>query len=349
LRAWIDLRARQCHRRGQAVDLLVVGQKAAIDALRAGGLPPRVEAVHFNALSGLDRWGDIGGMIVLGRTLPAPRTVELIAMALTGRVPTPNPEEAGWWYPMVERRVRLAGDYSAPLAMEEHADPTAEAVRWSICEGELVQAMGRGRGVNRTADTVLVIDLLTDVVLPVMVDALAPWAELRPTRRDHMALSGIVLENAADMAACFPDLWPSAVAARQDRSRSVTNCYYRDLYNSQMSHSSAEVTYRPAGPSHRARTARVDLARIPDPEAWLTNRLGPLACFEIRHVEPTATEAPAPSETESLDALAFRLIASMQAVLAARRAALDALAARGWKRPYSPRCGDLHSPTKQRK
>jgi putative DNA primase/helicase len=328
LRAWIDLRARQCHRPSQAIDLLVVGQKAAIDALRSAGLPPRVEAVHFNALSGLDRWGGIGGMVILGRTLPAPRTVELIATALTGREPAPNPEDAGWWYPMVERRVRLVGDRTAPLATEEHADPIAEAVRWSICEGELIQAMGRGRGVNRTAATPLEIDLLTDVVLPVTVDALVQWSDLRPTRRDLMALTGIVLENAADMATCFPELWSSADAARQDRSRSVTNCYYRDLYNSQMSHSSAEVTYRPEGAGHRARTARVDLARIPDPEAWLTNRLGPLAGFEMRHDELSDADVPDPAEAARLEALASRLTASMQAVLAARRAALDVLSAR---------------------
>ena len=60
-------------------------------------------------------------------------------------------------------------------------------MRWSICEGELIQAMGRGRGVNRTAATPLEIDLLTDVVLPVTVDALVPWSDLRPTRRDLMA------------------------------------------------------------------------------------------------------------------------------------------------------------------
>jgi putative DNA primase/helicase len=292
-------------------------------AALVAGLPPRVEAVHFNALSGLDRWGQIGGMIVLGRTLPAPRTVELLATALTGRVPVPNPEEAGWWYPMVERRVRLAGARTAPLAMEEHADPIAEAVRWSICEGELIQAMGRGRGVNRTVDTVLEIDLMTDVVLPVTVDTLVPWSDLRPTRRDLMALRGIVLENAADMAACFPDLWPSAEAARQDRSRSVTNGYYRILYNSQMSHSSAEVTYRPAGPGHRTRTARVDLARMPDPEAWLTNRLGPLAQCDI--AAPLGEQA---ADRAGLEALASRLSASMQAVLATRRATLEALAVR---------------------
>jgi putative DNA primase/helicase len=64
------------------------------------------------------------------------------------------------------------------------------------------------------------------------------------------------------------------------------------LYNSQMSHSSAEVTYRPEGPGHRARTARVDLTRIPDPEAWLTNRLGPLASSEIRRVASVHTDVP---------------------------------------------------------
>jgi putative DNA primase/helicase len=282
-------------------------------------------------------------MVVLGRTLPAPRTVELNAMALTGRVPAPNPEDAGWWYPMVERRVRLAGDRTALLAMEEHADHIAEAVRWCICEGELIQAMGRGRGVNRTAATPLEIDLLTDVVLPVTVDALVPWSDLRPTRRDLMALTGIVLENAADMATCFPELWATAAAARQDRSRSVTNCYYGDLYNSQMSHSSAEVTYRPEGPGHRARTARVDLSRIPDPEAWLTNRLGPLASFEMRRAHVGESAVPNATDAARLDALAFRLTASIQAVLAARRVALDTLSARleaakpaALRRPHHP-------------
>ena len=345
LAAWIALRARQCRRPAARVDLLVVGQKAAIDALRATGLPPRVEAVHFNALSGLDRWGDVGGMIVMGRTLPAPRTVELIAMALTGRLPAPNPEDAGWWYPLADQRIRLADGRTAPFAAEAHSDPIAEAVRWSICEGELIQAIGRGRGVNRTADAVLEIDLLTDVVLPVTVNALVPWSDLRPTRRDLMVLSGIVLENAADMATCFPDLWATADAARQDRSRSVTNCYYRDLYNSQMSHSSAEMTYRPTGAGHRSRTARVDLSRIPDPEAWLTNRLGPLASFDIRPCNVAAQGTP---DADSFHALPTRLTASMQAVLAVRRAAFNALAVRlGAAKPAALRCPDHPEPQEE--
>jgi putative DNA primase/helicase len=106
-----------------------------------------------------------------------------------------------------------------------HDDPVAEAIRWSICEGELIQAIGRGRGVNRSAADPLQIDLLTDVVLPVTVNELLDWQNLVPTRRDIMASRGVVLDNAADMARCFPDLWESADAARQDRRRSVTNGY----------------------------------------------------------------------------------------------------------------------------
>ena len=150
-----------------------------------------------------------------------------------------------------------------------------------ICEGELIQAIGRGRGVNRTAETPLDIDLLTDVVLPLTVHEVLPWSAIKPSRRDLMALEGVVLENAADMAACFPALWPSAEAARQDRQRSVTNCYYRDLYNSKMSHSSAEVTYQPTGAGQRARTARFDTSFIRDPESWLAKRLGPLARCDL--------------------------------------------------------------------
>ena len=95
-----------------------------------------------------------------------------------------------------------------------------------------------------------------------------------------------------------------------------------------MSPSSVEVTSRPAGAGHRARTAIVDLARIPDPEAWLTNRLGPLASFDLRAAPGAEVLAPNLPSVERLDTLASRLAASMQAVLAKRRTTFDALAAR---------------------
>ena len=96
---------------------------------------------------------------MLGRTLPAPATVEALCAALTGQMPIAAAEGSGWWYGTEERRIRLAGGRTHAVPGEVHADPTAEAIRWSICEAELIQAMGRGRGVNRTAENPLQIDL----------------------------------------------------------------------------------------------------------------------------------------------------------------------------------------------
>jgi putative DNA primase/helicase len=327
--ALIALRARTLHGRARSgKDLLVIGQKAAVDALRALGLPANAEAVHFNALSGLDRWREVAGMMVLGRTLPAPLTVERLAAALTNRPPLTSRGDVAWWYGRVERRIALADGGVHATTGEEHADPTAEALRWAICEGELVQAVGRGRGVNRTPETPLEIDLLTDVVLPVAVHEVLAWEEVQPSRHDIMAAAGVELENAADMARCFPELWPSHDAARQD-GRSVRNCYYRDLHNSRSSHSSSVVSYRPAGPGQKDRQARFDLELVPDPRGWLETRLGALAHFEMLGGEPSPAPAhPVADARARLAAFSARLDAAIHQRLAIDRARLAALSAR---------------------
>jgi hypothetical protein len=48
-----------------------------------------------------------------------------------------------------------------------------------------------------------------------------------------------------------------------------------------MSHSSAEVTYQPAGAGQRARTAQFDTSIISDPKSWLAKRLGPLVRCDV--------------------------------------------------------------------
>jgi putative DNA primase/helicase len=281
--AFIALRAGALRGRGDGeADLLVVGQKDAVTSLSAAGLPTRVATAHFNGLSGLDRWGGVAGLIVLGRTLPARMTVESLASAMTNR-PVAAGDSRTWWYGSVARAIHLDGGGTRTLDGEAHADPLAEAIRWSICEAELIQAIGRARGVNRTAETPLEIDLLTDIVLPVTVQFVAPWDEVRPDRTDIMAAAGVILDNAADMARCFPDLWPTAHAAKQDRwrTRTVTNGYYRKVYNSQMLRSSGTVTYQPAGAGQKPREAVFDVAVIRNPRAWLEDRLGPLVRFEV--------------------------------------------------------------------
>ena len=96
--------------------------------------------MHFNGLSGLDRWGGVGGLIVLGRTLPAPATVEALCAALTGQIPVvATATRTGGTAPWIGASA-LAGGRTHAVPGEVHADPTAEAIRWSICEAELIQA-----------------------------------------------------------------------------------------------------------------------------------------------------------------------------------------------------------------
>ncbi|MFC3099807.1 hypothetical protein [Altererythrobacter lauratis] len=279
LRTYLAARSRQMS--GGTAPVLAIGQMRTVQALTKGELPANLETAHFNALSGLDRWGNVAGMIVMGRTLPAPAVIAKLQTALTGRPPQEDTSNESWWYPLTERVIRRPRGRSHPTRGEYHPDPIAEAIRWSICEAELIQALGRGRGVNRTAENALQIDLLTDIVLPVPADEVISWDDLAPSRIDMMAARGVILDNAADRARCFPDLWPNHDAARKDGQRTGTNCYYRSSYNSRMSHSSGMVTYRPAGPGQKRRTANFDLDLIPDPRSWLTEHLGELASYEV--------------------------------------------------------------------
>ncbi|MEY3702946.1 MAG: hypothetical protein RLZZ561_566, partial [Pseudomonadota bacterium] len=260
LRTYLTSRAAEVGTDGQTI--LAIGQMRALEALAIGTLPVNLETAHFNALSGLDRWGRIAGMVIMGRTLPAPAVIAKLQIALTGRPPKEDNDNQSWWYPLTERVIRRPNGRSRMVMGEHHPDPIAEAIRWNICEAELVQALGRGRGVNRTAESPLQIDLLTDIVLPITADEVIDWADLVPSRTDMMAARGVVLDNAADRAKCFPDLWPNYEAARKDGQRTGTNCYYRIFYNSEMSRSSAAVTYRPEGSGQKVRTAMFNLNLI---------------------------------------------------------------------------------------
>jgi hypothetical protein len=65
---------------------------------------------------------------------------------------------------------------------ERHPHPIAEAIRWQIREGEVIQAIGRARGANRTAADPVEVLVMTDVVLPFDVEPMeAADLDPRPT------------------------------------------------------------------------------------------------------------------------------------------------------------------------
>ena len=85
----------------------------------------------------------------------------------------------------------------------------------SACINELVQIIGRGRGVNRTAANPLNVLVVTDAALPVPLAGTLEAAELEPGVADHMlAAGGVVFENPADASAAYPFLWATRNAAK---------------------------------------------------------------------------------------------------------------------------------------
>ena len=294
------------------VPVLVIAQKAVAEWLRASGLPASISTEHFNNVAGLDQYRNVRGLIVVGRTLPAPAAVEALAGAITGR----DIEKAEPWYPKPVRGLRTRDGSVAGMECETHPDPVADACRWQICEGELMQAIGRARGVNRTAADPLAIDIIANVVLPLTVDVAEPW---NPAGEEiEMQIEGVVLDSPADMAAAWPGVWPNAEVAKKWRQRhegdqihTGTNPYKEDFYIGKCPR--VRFRYQRPGARQKWRTGDFDPAVVPDPRAWLESRLGPLAAF---HISETAQPDAAPASPPPLHA--DRLAADIKARLRAR-------------------------------
>ena len=106
--------------------------------------------------------------------------------------------------------------------MRGASDPVAEAIRFQIAEAEIVQCIGRGRAINRTADDPLAIEIWANVVLPVTVNEVAPWTAVSTALTDpaiEMLAAGVILELPTDMAAIWPDRWGNADVARKALGR----------------------------------------------------------------------------------------------------------------------------------
>jgi len=191
----------------------VVVQKDVEKALRElGGLPNNMDLAHHNNVAGRDEWKDVACLVVVGRTLPSPAGIERIAEALTGQaVPALD-----CWYERADAVREMADGSLVQVDADRHPHPIAEMIRWQIAEGQVVQIIGRPRGVRRTEANPVHILALTDAPLPMPVAGLLDAADLDPSPTDHMlAAGGMALENARHAAIAYPSLWPSHKAVNQ--------------------------------------------------------------------------------------------------------------------------------------
>lgn len=261
-------------------------QEEAAERLDGAG----VELAHFGAVRGLDRWRDVRTLVVVGRTLPTPADVELTAGVLFGRVVEP----VGQRYPV--ELVRLegrAGGLPEPVEVPRHPDRGAEAVRAAICEGELVQAVGRARAVRRGADSPLLLLLVGNTPVPGLPpDRLARWDELAPGRLDLVgARWGVVPLSPAALVKAGG--WRNVEAARKalQRSRLMGTFPLRDSLLKGVSPFSTRWSYRLAGQRGKASQA------LGGPDADTTREaLEALLGLQLTVLEVCEAEAQAAEE-----------------------------------------------------
>jgi len=273
LRRFVEVRADDV-RPGKA---LVVCQLGLEKALTAGNLPGTVDIQHFNNITGENSWADVAAIIVIGRTEPSPRTVEQTARALFGAdIIEIDPDEKGAVrYPATTRGIRMRDGRGVAVQGPAHPDERAEAVRWAICEAGLVQAIGRGRGVNRSAADPLQIDILTNVVLPIEVDEVTTWNRIQPGLAQIMRARGAVPLSYADIATAYPDLFVTARAAQMTLIRENPSQTPIEKYLIGVCDGFRTIDYRRAG--SRGPGGRLLYAARIDPLAWLADRLGDVA------------------------------------------------------------------------
>ncbi|NOG74230.1 hypothetical protein [Roseicella sp. DB1501] len=312
LRAAVLREARQTRGR-----VLVVAQKGVVDYWKqCGPLPSNVELAWHNAVAGRDEWGPGPGrpgislLIVVGRTLPRPWAAEMMAEALTGAAVSTS---LAGPYERREAHIRLRNGSSVPTEAEHHPDPTAEAIRQHICEGELLQIIGRARGVNRTAANPVDVLVLTDRPLSIPVNEVVSWESLEPSPWDvMMSMGGVALKGAADAYRAYPveTLWTSPAAAKKALQRSSGG--HSPNSNSLLGNvpHCRRATYQKAGARQRPSTLVYDPSVVPDLQDWLEERLGPLAW--LKDDAEAEAKPPAPTVSEGLVGAAAQTLPPVQ-------------------------------------
>jgi hypothetical protein len=227
-----------------------------------------------------------------------------MAAILTGRA---VPRVEGW-YPVEACTVTAADGSARTMDAERHPDPLAEAVRRSLVEAELLQAIGRGRGVQRTAGNPLVVLVLGNTPLPVPLASVTDWQPVDPDRA-MLADHGAVLASDSDAAEVIGKTRNAVKLAR----RRLGSCPYVNLLKGHdpnlgaglespalpgqgayLPENLAAVTYQRRGAGRSASRMVYDPRRIADPRGWLEAKLGPLAAYDGPEAPECHREAQAP-------------------------------------------------------
>jgi len=263
---------------------LIVTYKSVEDAWIASGriepygakeIPLRnalpFDVAHLGDIRGKDGWKHATGVIVAGRLEPQVSDVEKLArqvfFADERELTFIQPDDEGnkRWN-SVNRAVSFRDGTEQGVSVSSHPDPRCDSILRQIREAELLQAVGRIRPVHRQAGNPCEIVIATNVPLDgVLVDEAVIWDDLVPDRIRRMELEGVVPDLSADCASAYPDMFSSASAVRQARSRSARARFQSQLEDNELQVSGCDKSHLDTlyGKCHTQRllTVRVNYKR----------------------------------------------------------------------------------------
>jgi hypothetical protein len=162
-RMWAALVLDASRRHGGA-PVVAVTYKATEDFIKKKlFVPPWLTLAHFGDVTGLDSFREVRAIYIVGRTLPPAETVTRMAEALSGEY------VAQRGYVAAEGLIGIAEDADGNRAIVvpqwRHPHPLAERLRRVICEGGLMQVIGRVRAMWRSEANPVDVNIWTGVPL----------------------------------------------------------------------------------------------------------------------------------------------------------------------------------------
>ena len=198
--------------------ILLACSKTVEAELQQIGLPDKCETIHYGAVTGSNKYSDVPCIIVVGRIEIPIMEAELQA-ALLDEIPLDTP---GQNYP--QRQVIVKNQ---ALPAYYHPDSLTEEIRRYWNEGQILQAIGRGRAIRRTVRNPLDVILLTNVPLPIEEQhlTLTTWKDIQPTILEVLlAKYDIVPLGSGELMHHHPDLFDTKDKART-AIKAVTDRY----------------------------------------------------------------------------------------------------------------------------
>jgi putative DNA primase/helicase len=276
----------------ESTSILHVSQLKLESELKKNGLPKNVITAHYNAVKGLNTYSNVQKIIISGRTLPRVSEVEKMASVMMG-----HPiETVGSAFPLKQKPIFTTSNLIQLVEAPYHPDPLVEEIRWQICEAESIQAIGRGRGIRRTAKEPLEIDILTNVPLPFPVDELTTWKEIIPDDFDLcLMLHGVLPLSKGELARVYKQYFENRDAARYRlRGAGGTNGVIDRFWGGKMPYIVSKgnlppqtikpwvVRYKRPGRGHGPNwiTALIH-PRHQNPRTALEAKVGPVTAFEL--------------------------------------------------------------------